>query len=93
MRIGIAVKPGLTEARDTLVGIEQWLRDHAVFAVWTQEAADLLLEVGNAAHGAVPADNFCPYTMKLLPITGARPRSSSAIDFGCSVISHSSSLR
>lgn len=42
MRIGIAVKPGLAEARDTLVGIEQWLRDHAVVAVWTQEAADLL---------------------------------------------------
>ncbi len=42
MRIGIAVKPGLAEARETLVGVEQWLRDHAVDAVWTQEAHDLL---------------------------------------------------
>ncbi len=42
MRIGIAVKPGLAEARETLVGVEQWLRDHAVGAVWTQEAHDLL---------------------------------------------------
>ena len=42
MRIGIAVKPGLAEARETLVGVEQWLKDHAVDGVWTQEASDLL---------------------------------------------------
>ena len=42
MRIGIAVKPGLTEARETLIGVEQWLQAHAVDAVWTEEAADLL---------------------------------------------------
>lgn len=42
MRIGIAVKPGLAEARETLVGVEQWLKDHAVDGVWTQEACDLL---------------------------------------------------
>jgi NAD+ kinase len=42
MRIGIAVKPGLAEARETLAGVEQWLREHAVDSVWTQEAADLL---------------------------------------------------
>jgi NAD+ kinase len=42
MRVGIAVKPGLAEARDTLVGVEQWLKDHSVDGVWTQEAADLL---------------------------------------------------
>lgn len=42
MRIGIAVKPGLLEARETLVGVEQWLRDHAVDAVWTEEASALL---------------------------------------------------
>ncbi len=42
MRIGIAVKPGLGEARETLVGVEQWLKDHAVDGVWTQEASDLL---------------------------------------------------
>ena len=42
MRIGIAVKPGLAEARETLVGVEQWLKDHAVDGVWTEEASDLL---------------------------------------------------
>lgn len=42
MRIGIAVKPGLTEARETLAGVEQWLQTHAVDAVWTEEAAELL---------------------------------------------------
>ena len=42
MRIGIAVKPGLAEARETLVGVEQWLTDHAVDGVWTEEASDLL---------------------------------------------------
>ncbi len=42
MRIGIAVKPGLSEARDTLIGVEQWLHDHAVDGVWTEEASDLL---------------------------------------------------
>lgn len=42
MRIGIAVKPGLTEARETLAGVEQWLQSHAVDAVWTEEAAELL---------------------------------------------------
>lgn len=42
MRIDIAVKPGLTEARETLAGVEQWLQSHAVDAVWTEEAAELL---------------------------------------------------
>ena len=42
MRIGIAVKPGLADARETLVGVEQWLRDHAVDGVWTHEAAGLM---------------------------------------------------
>ena len=42
MRIGIAVKPGLSEARDTLIGVEQWLHNHAVDGVWTEEASDLL---------------------------------------------------
>ncbi len=42
MRIGIAVKPELSEARETLIGVEQWLQAHAVDAVWTEEAADLL---------------------------------------------------
>jgi len=42
MRIGLAVKPGLADARETLVGIERWLHAHAVDAVWSIEAADLL---------------------------------------------------
>jgi NAD+ kinase len=41
MRIGIAVKPGLAAARDTLVDLESWLRNRAVDAVWSPEAARL----------------------------------------------------
>jgi NAD+ kinase len=42
VKIGIAVKPGLTAARDTLVELEQWLRGRGVDAVWSTEAAALL---------------------------------------------------
>lgn len=42
MKIGIAVKPGLTAARDTLVELEHWLRGRGVDAVWSTEAAALL---------------------------------------------------
>ncbi len=49
MRIGIAVKPGLTAARDTLVGLEQRLRDRGVEAVWSTDAAAL---IGGAASGS-----------------------------------------
>lgn len=42
MKIGIAVKPGLTAARETLVDLEQWLRHRTVDAVWSTDAADLL---------------------------------------------------
>ena len=42
MRVGIAVKPKLVEARDTLAALAAWLRDHRVDAVWTTEAAKLL---------------------------------------------------
>jgi NAD+ kinase len=41
MRIGIAVKPGLTAARDTLSGLEQRLHDRGVDAVWSSDAAAL----------------------------------------------------
>ncbi len=41
MRIGIAVKPGLTAARDTLVELESWLAGRGT-AVWSTEAAELL---------------------------------------------------
>jgi NAD+ kinase len=42
MRIGIAVKPGLTAARETLVDLEQRLRDRGVDAVGSNDAAALL---------------------------------------------------
>jgi len=41
MRIGIAVKPGLVAARDTLVELEGWLRERGVDAAWSVEAAKL----------------------------------------------------
>jgi len=58
MRIGIAVKPGLAEARDTLAGVEQWLQAHAVDAVWTEEAAELLPPAARTVvtRAALPAD-------------------------------------
>ena len=42
LRIGIVTKPALTLARQTLLEIETWLRDHQVDAVWSLEAAALL---------------------------------------------------
>lgn len=42
MRIGIAVKPGLAEARDLLLEIEAWLESRGVDTVWSVEASDLL---------------------------------------------------
>jgi NAD+ kinase len=42
MRVGIAVKPKLVEARETLAELSAWLRDHQVDAVWTTEAATLV---------------------------------------------------
>jgi NAD+ kinase len=42
VRIGIVTKPALAHARETLTGIETWLTDHHVEAVWSCEAADLL---------------------------------------------------
>ncbi|HYB95634.1 MAG TPA: NAD(+)/NADH kinase [Vicinamibacterales bacterium] len=44
MRIGVAVKPGLTAARETLVDLEAQLRDRGVDAVWSAEAAALFPE-------------------------------------------------
>jgi NAD+ kinase len=41
MRIGIAVKPGLTAARETLVELEEWLRARGVDAIWSTDAAEL----------------------------------------------------
>jgi len=53
MRIGIAVKPKLVEARETLVELAAWLRQRSVEAVWTTEAAKLVDGVErNVADGA-----------------------------------------
>lgn len=42
MRIGITVKPGLVEARDTLLALEGWLAARGATAVWSAEAAALV---------------------------------------------------
>ena len=54
MRVGIAVKPGLAAARDTLVELEGWLRDRGVDAVWSTEAAKLF--GGGSRHSAERED-------------------------------------
>jgi NAD+ kinase len=41
MRIGVAIKPGLVEARETLVELSAWLQARGVDAVWTPEAASV----------------------------------------------------
>jgi len=56
MRIGIAVKPKLVEARETLVDISAWLRERGVDAVWTTEAAKLVDDLQrHVADGAALA--------------------------------------
>lgn len=53
MRVGIAVKPKLVEARQTLAELSAWLRERAVEAVWTTEAAKLVDGFGpTAADGS-----------------------------------------
>ena len=42
MRVGIAVKPKLVEARETLAGLSVWLRERNIDAIWTTEAAKLV---------------------------------------------------
>jgi NAD+ kinase len=42
MKIGIVTKPNLTAARETLAGLEGWLRDRGIDALWAPEAAALL---------------------------------------------------
>jgi NAD+ kinase len=54
MRIGVAVKPGLAAARDTLVELEGWLRDRGVDTVWSTEAAKLF--GGGSRHSAERED-------------------------------------
>jgi NAD+ kinase len=42
VRVGIAVKPKLVEARETLAELTAWLRERGVDAVWTPEAAKVV---------------------------------------------------
>jgi NAD+ kinase len=49
MRIGIAVKPALTAARDTLIELEQWLHGRGVEASWSTDAAALFPTGGPTA--------------------------------------------
>jgi NAD+ kinase len=42
MNVGIVTKPNLVAARETLIGLERWLREHGVAGVWSTEAAALI---------------------------------------------------
>lgn len=42
MIVGVVTKPHLSAARNTLIELEAWLRNHRVESVWAQEAAALL---------------------------------------------------
>jgi NAD+ kinase len=42
VRVGIAVKPKLVEARETLASLSTWLRERKIDSVWTTEAAMLV---------------------------------------------------
>jgi NAD+ kinase len=42
MKIGVITKPNLAAARETLVGLDGWLREHRVESVWAAEAAALI---------------------------------------------------
>ena len=59
MRIGIAVKPGLVEARATLLELENWLHQRRVDAVWSTEAAKLFDSGSRTAadRAAIPAQS------------------------------------
>ena len=56
LRIGIAVKPGLTAARETLIDLEQQLRERGVAVVWSAEAAELMPAGSRTVvdHSALP---------------------------------------
>jgi NAD+ kinase len=57
MTVGVVTKPHLSAARETLIGLERWLHDHRVDAVWAPEAADLLPGADRvvAAREEIPA--------------------------------------
>jgi len=51
MRIGIAVKPGLVAARETLAELESWLRARGIDAVWSPDATALFTSGRRATVG------------------------------------------
>ena len=73
MIVGVVSKPQLTAARDTLIELEAWLRDHRVQAVWAEEAAQLLAQSkGEGAPGqrAVATREELPSRADLLLVLG-----------------------
>ena len=42
MKVGVVTKPDLADARETLVAVDAWLREHRVESVWAREAAELM---------------------------------------------------
>jgi NAD+ kinase len=72
MRIGITVKPGLTAARDTLIGLEQRLRDRGVDAVWSPEAAAIVppSSTDAGAHRTVAERQHIPEQTDIVIVLG-----------------------
>ena len=64
-RIGIAVKPGLTAARDTLIELEKWLAGRGLDAVWATEAAQLLGLAGGVAVERMALPKQCDLVVVL----------------------------
>jgi NAD+ kinase len=67
MRIGIAIKPGLTAARETVIALEQQLRDRGVDAVWSADAAELL---GPGSRVAVDRAELAKQDLDLAVVLG-----------------------
>jgi NAD+ kinase len=65
MRIGIAIKPG-TDARETLEGIDRWLVDNKVEALWEPAAAEML----GPGHRPVAERADLPRTVDLVLVLG-----------------------
>jgi NAD+ kinase len=66
MRVGIAVKPKLVEARETLAQLSQWLLQRNIEAVWTTEAAML----GEGANLTVADRAELPAQVDLVIVLG-----------------------
>lgn len=67
MRIGIAIKPGLTAARETVIALEQQLRDRGVDAIWSTDAAELL---GPGSRTSVDREELAKQGLDLALVLG-----------------------